>query len=273
VVARMYFCTSIPQKRHLQVSASIDIICPMELNNEWQLFSQSLRVELALDASEEMLRQFQALYDVLLETNKSINLTRITDLSDFCRQHLLDSLTLSRFFLKSDFSLIDIGSGAGFPALPLAIVYPQARIVAVESVQKKAKFIAEAARDLNLQNLSVQAERSEVLAHKDAYREQFDFVTARAVSALNVLCELCLPFVKLHGHFLAMKTTSAAELEVQQAKTAISELGGKLCEIVDVSTQTLPNRSIVVIEKVASTPSKYPRKPGSPEKKRYKGNF
>jgi len=236
----------------------------MESHNEWQDFSEALGGLGYPD--EKKFKQFQQLYPIVIEANRSINLTRITDLTDFCSQHLLDSLTLSRFLPKPEFSLIDIGSGAGFPAIPLAIIYPQAQIVAVESIQKKAKFITETAQYLNLENLSVQAERSEVIAHQARYREQFDFVTARAVSALNVLCELCLPFVKLNGRFLAMKTLSASEAEIPQAEAAIKELGGKLIECADVSAPRLPNRCIIVIEKVTLTPSKYPRKPGTPEK-------
>ncbi len=217
----------------------------------------------------EALSQFQQLYQLLSEANQSVNLTRITTLEDFCTRHLLDSLTVAPELkaLPETFSLIDIGSGAGFPALPLAIVFPKARIVAVESVQKKARFIKEASLTLGLSHVEVISERSEILAHQTAYRDQFDIATARAVSALAILAELCLPFVRNNGRLLAMKTLQSLEKEQPEAQVAIQTLGGKIDRILDVSTQDLPNRALVIIQKLKASPKEYPRKPGIPEKK------
>ena len=190
-----------------------------EPRNYWQHFRESAAATLSISLSDFQMQQFESLYQLVTETNKTMNLTRITSLEDFCTRHLLDSLTLVPLLSKlgPQFSLVDIGSGAGFPALPLAIVFPDAMITAVESVLKKARFIEQSAESLGLNNVKVLAERSEILAHLPTSREQFDIATARAVSPLNVLAELCLPYVKPGGQMLAMKTASALDSELSAA--------------------------------------------------------
>lgn len=241
----------------------------MEVHEIWQGFATTASSALGLTLDDEQRERLEHLYALLVEANKTMNLTRITALEDFCSRHLLDSLTLAPFLrdLPADFTLMDVGSGAGFPALPLAIVFPQARITAVESVQKKASFIEQAAKALELGYLTVRADRAETLGQNPAFREQFDVVTARAVSALNVLSELCLPLVKRQGRFLAMKTQSAIETELSEARKAIATLGGRYQRTENLSLSGLPNRALVIIEKVEATPAAYPRHPGMPEKK------
>lgn len=235
----------------------------------WPVFQAAASNFLGLSLSADQLNHLQRLYVLLIEANEKMNLTRITSLEDFCTRHLLDAFTLVPTLraLKQPFSFTDIGSGAGFPLLPLAIIFPEANMVAVESVQKKAQFIQETARALNLTHVKVLAERSEALGHTVQYREQFDIVTARAVAPLNVLVELCMPFVKRNGQFIAMKTQDAVEQELPQAKNAIKTLGGAVQQIEDVSLPDLPNRRLIRIQKMQSSPLQYPRKPGLPSKK------
>jgi 16S rRNA (guanine527-N7)-methyltransferase len=163
--------------------------------------------------------------------------------------------------------VVDIGSGAGFPILVLAIMFPHLSMVAVEATQKKARFITETASSLGLSQVTVYADRSETLAHRVDCREQFDLALARAVAPLQVLAELCLPWVKPGGQFLAMKTQHAAASEIIEAKHAIRLLGGGEPMVHEVlSLAELPHRVVVVIPKHSSTPIVYPRRPGIPAK-------
>lgn len=241
----------------------------MDYRDDWQVFQEAAALHFAIAFDEGRLQQFQMLYKLLIEANRITNLTRITALDDFCTRHLLDSLTLSRILnrLPPDFNLMDLGSGAGFPALPLAIAYPEARITALESVQKKARFIEQAIDALELANIRVLAGRAETLSHDRRYREQFDIVTARAVSSLNTLVELCLPFARIEGQLLAMKTLASLDAEQQAARNAMELLGGEFERVEDVSLPLLPNRGIAVILKTRTTPARYPRNSGIPAKK------
>jgi 16S rRNA (guanine527-N7)-methyltransferase len=213
--------------------------------------------------------RLMALYGLLCQANQTMNLTRIEGAAEFMSRHIEDSLTLCTY-LGADFSgkLLDIGSGAGFPAFPLALAYPKATIVAVESVKKKARFIQEAVEALGLNNIKAVAERCELLAHLPQYRSQYDIVTARAVSKLSVLAELSLPFLRPSGLFIAMKTTDALETELPQAFNAIALCGGciETVQVEDVSTETLPNRKLIIIRKQGQTPERYPRMSGTPQK-------
>lgn len=219
--------------------------------------------------SPAALDRMQRLYALVLQENQTTNLTRITTVEGFLIQHLLDSLSLSPLLPadNSPFTLIDIGTGAGFPAIPLAVCFPNAQIVAVESVQKKARFVASAVQALELSNVTVQAVRSEDLSRQPAFRDVFDVAVARAVAPLNSLAELCLPFVKPGGQFLAMKTRQALEKEIPEANRAIQVLGGALpVPIQAVSSDWLPNRAIAIVQKQHPTPAAYPRKAGLPRK-------
>lgn len=241
----------------------------METQDEWQLFRRAASDVFGVNLDEHRISLFQALYCRVVETNQAMNLTRITALPDFLRLHLLDSLSLVPMLqeLPVTFSLLDMGSGAGFPVLPLAVVFPQARLVAVESVQKKARFIAETAQTLGLNNLTVEPRRAEELGQDRRFREQFDVVTARALASLNILVELGLPFLKIQGRLLAMKTQNALATEVPQARNALLQVGGRLDEPVTLNTPLLENHIILPVRKIKATPSRFPRNPGVPAKK------
>jgi 16S rRNA (guanine527-N7)-methyltransferase len=241
----------------------------MENTTAWQSFFTVTSDVLGLPLSPVQQARLQQLYALILQGNTLMNLTRITDLKDFIDRHLLDSLSLWPFLKEGPpaFQLADIGSGAGFPALPLAIVFPEATVYAVESVQKKARFIEQSALDLGLTNLKVIAERSELVGQNPRYREQFDIVTARGVAALNVLCELCLPLVKLGGRFIALKTLSALAEEGPAAKKALITLGGHYQQTYPYMLPQLKTHGLGVMEKQKPTPRQYPRQPGIPAKK------
>lgn len=230
---------------------------------QWNTWRKACQ-ELGVNVSDEQEAQLQRFYDHLIETNKHTNLTRITALEDFLYRHLLDSLTLEPLLPKQA-RLADIGSGAGFPALPLAIVRPDIQVTAVESIGKKCAFIQEAAEQLKLTDFTVRNERSESLGQDPKLREHFDIVSARAVAALPVLLELCLPLVKMGGAFLAMKGLSYEE-ELQASTKALKELGGELKEVKTFAHPSLAGSRLLIIKKVRPTPAKYPRTVGLPAK-------
>jgi 16S rRNA (guanine527-N7)-methyltransferase len=228
---------------------------------EWRTACQSLGVSV----TDLQQTQFEQFYQQLVETNRSVNLTRITALEDFLYRHLLDSLAIAPL-IPQQATLADIGSGAGFPAIPLAIARPDLTITAVESIGKKSQFIRTIQESLGLANLTVLTERSETLGHQPSTREQFDCVTARAVATLPVLLELCLPLVKTGGTFLAMKGLSY-EAELAAAGPALKTLGGKLKEVKSFPHPTLEGSRLLVIEKIRPTPKQYPRSAGLAAKK------
>lgn len=221
---------------------------------------------------EEKLTLFEKLTDIMLETNKSMNITAITDPAEIALKHYADSLSLLSTDLFTDGKKVcDIGCGGGFPGLPLKIVLPEVYIHMIDSTEKKINYLRNTASSLGLEKIDFTAARAEELA-KAVHRERYDIATARAVARLNVLCELCLPFVKVGGYFLAMKGAKATE-EVDEAANAVASLGAKIREVRRVNFD-LPDfsdlpavaefcsseRYIVIIEKVKKTPPQYPRK-------------
>jgi 16S rRNA (guanine527-N7)-methyltransferase len=227
----------------------------------WQTACQALGVTLE-DVQRAALERF---YLQLVEANQTTNLTRITAEEEFLYRHLLDSLVVSPY-IPPNAKMADVGSGAGFPAIPIAIARPDVRVLAVESVGKKCQFIQAVQENLNLPNLSVSNERSETLGQKTDTREQFDVVTARAVAALPVLLELCLPLLKVGGRFLAMKGLSY-EAELEASQKALKTLGGELKQVLSFPHPRLEGARVLVFEKSAPTPKAYPRAAGLPAKK------
>ena len=195
----------------------------------------------------------------LLEWNKKFNLTAITDPEEVRRKHFEDSLTLLQTIQLTDQSLIDIGAGAGFPGIPLKIACPEIKLTLLEATRKKADFLKHIVSVLNLNNTEVIWGRAEEIAKEK--RESFDIAVSRAVAKLNTLCEYCLPFIKVGGIFIAYKEENVEE-EVEDAKVAISTLGGSVREI-----KKLPQRSLVIIDKVKPTPPQFPRRPGMAKKR------
>lgn len=221
--------------------------------------------KLNIPFDNSVIEMFEQYMDGILEWNKKINLTAITDRDEFISKHFVDSVLSYNFreYIDAD-SIIDIGTGAGFPGIPLAIVSPDKKFVLADSLNKRLKVINELASKIGIDNIETVHGRAEELARNKKYREAFDLCISRAVANLAVLCEYCLPFIKVGGHLLAYKGPDAEE-EVKMAEKAIKILGGKLIEIVSVDLDGY-DHNIVVIEKINKTPSKYPRKAGTPGK-------
>ncbi len=211
--------------------------------------------------TDEMLRDFATYQELLLDWNNRMNLTAITEPRDILIKHFLDSILLLRWCeIPQNAKVIDVGTGAGFPGIPLKIVRPDLQLTLLDSLQKRVTFLTEVSRRLNLDNQCIHS-RAEDLAHEAEHREQYDVATARAVASLPALSELCLPFVKRGGYFLAMKGPDSQE-EMEKALRGIHLLGGA---VKDSPSYTLPDgsgRALYIIEKTSQTPTKYPRKRG-----------
>lgn len=217
--------------------------------------------------SEEQSAQFETYYRELVSWNEKMNLTAITERKQVDIKHFYDSASLSFFIpFKGIHTLADIGSGAGFPGIPLKILFPHLQLTIIDSLGKRIRFLNHLVEVLGLQDVNCLHSRAEDAARQTALRDRFDLVTARAVARLNVLAELCLPFVRKGGIFVAMKGSDIEE-ELKEANKSFKELKSELKETFDLQ---LPDdsgqRSIIVIHKRDRTPSKYPRKAGMPER-------
>ncbi len=219
--------------------------------------------ELKLD--ETKAEELEAFARLVLEKNRVMNLTAITDEADFARLHLLDSAALLNIAPFGGKRVVDVGTGAGFPGVPLRILCPDASVTLLDSMGKRVDFLRESCDKLGLSGVECVCARAEDYAA--SHRETFDLATSRAVAALPVLCELCLPLVRVGGQFLAMKGAQSDE-ELHGAARAIETLGGKVSRVVDyaVPTSDVTHRAIVV-DKVKPTPEKYPRAFGQIKKK------
>lgn len=227
--------------------------------------------KLNINLSDNQVEQFVCFYDILTERNKVMNLTAITEPVEVIEKHFLDSLSLVKAVdLSGDIKVIDVGTGAGFPGIPIIISYPQLRFTLLDSLNKRIVFINDVIKLLKLQNVETIHGRSEELGRNEKYREQYDLCVSRAVANLSVLSEYCIPFVKNGGKFISYKSGNH-ENEVENARNSLEKLGGKLGEIVDFSMTDSTrgekiSRSLVVIDKIKETPNKYPRKAGVPLK-------
>lgn len=222
---------------------------------------------LALDSSEETLDKFEKYMDLILERNEKVNLTAITDRDEFIVKHFIDSVCCAKDdrYKKAE-SVIDVGTGAGFPGLPLAIVSPDKDFLLMDSLNKRIKIINEIIDTLGIDNVKAVHGRAEEMARKKEYREQFDVCVSRAVSKMSVLSEYCLPFVKKEGWLIAYKGPEA-DREVNEAKRALFLLGGKAAEICDAGMEEYGiSHKIIYIYKEKNTPKAYPRKAGTPAK-------
>lgn len=220
---------------------------------------------------DNSLEKFETYRDLIFEWNEKVNLTSITDKDEFEIRHFVDSVEIADYISEKKFNrIIDVGTGGGFPGIPLAILFPEKSFLLMDSLNKKIKIINEIIQILGLKNVTALHSRAEDLAHKKEYRENFDFCASRAVAKLSVLCEYCLPFVKHNGIFAAYKSENVDE-EINEAKNAITLLGSAIKEvspyqIPDLSNNTTINRKIIYIEKIKKTPNEYPRKARMPEK-------
>ncbi|MBO5260357.1 MAG: 16S rRNA (guanine(527)-N(7))-methyltransferase RsmG [Agathobacter sp.] len=215
--------------------------------------------------TEKQKEQFITYYEMLVEKNKVMNLTAITEFDEVLEKHFLDSVSLIQVCdLKQNLSVIDLGTGAGFPGIPLKIIFPELQITLVDSLNKRIGFLKEVIEALELVGIEAVHCRAEEFAHKKEYREAFDLCVSRAVANLSTLSEYCLPFVKVGGNFISYKSGECDE-EVAASKKAVSILGG---EIKDIYKFTLGDsgRAFVTIQKTKRTPKSYPRKAGTPSK-------
>ena len=221
--------------------------------------------ELNIELSEKQLNQFYNYMNILIEWNKVMNLTNITETEEIIQKHFVDSLTILKSIKEND-SIIDVGTGAGFPGIPIKIAFPETRITLLDSLNKRIKFLEEVINKLELKNIETIHGRAEEVAHNKKYREKYDIAIARAVAPLNVLSEYLLPFVKIGGYAICMTGAKGKE-EAEEGKNAIKILGG---EITNSREFNLPNtemaRTIIEIEKIKNTEKKYPRKAGTPTK-------
>lgn len=222
--------------------------------------------KLGINLSEIQLKQFYNYMNLLIEWNKKINLTAITEPDEIILKHFVDSLTISKY-ISDGTKVVDVGTGAGFPGIPLKIVRQEIDITLLDSLQKRINFLDEVINELNLEKITTVHSRVEDFGKNKEYREKFDIATSRAVANLSTLSEYLLPLVKVGGKVISMKGSLIQE-ELENSKNAIKILGG---QIEKVDEFDLPNsdisRNIVLIDKIKNTPNRYPRKAGEPSKK------
>lgn len=233
--------------------------------NEFDRIISEYVEELGINLSKSQVKMFFDYMNLLIEWNKKINLTAITEEKEIILKHFVDSLTISKYVTVGT-NLVDVGTGAGFPGIPLAIVRDDLQILLLDSLQKRINFLDIVIKELGLKNVHTIHSRVEEFGKNSKYRESFDIATSRAVANLSTLSEYLLPLVKEGGMVVCMKGSTVEE-ELENAKKAIDVLGGKLSDKIEFS---LPKsdikRNIVIIDKINKTPAKYPRKAGTPSK-------
>ena len=237
----------------------------IKMTHKFDNFIKELE-KLSIELSEQQFEQFRIYYEMLVEKNKVMNLTAITEWEEVLEKHFLDSISLIRAInLRENLSVMDMGTGAGFPGIPLKIVFPNLKVTLADSLNKRVLFLQEVIDTLKLDGIEAVHGRAEDLARDNNYREKYDLCVSRAVANLSTLSEYCLPFVKIGGRFVSYKS-GACEEEVTASKSAVFLLGGKTKDIVKFELGE-SGRAFIVIEKVNGTPKIYPRKAGTPSKK------
>ena len=235
----------------------------MEYNTDHFL---SMLAKMNISLSDKQLQQFMTYYEMLIEKNKVMNLTAITDFDEVVEKHFVDSVSLIQVVdLHQPLKVIDLGTGAGFPGIPLKIVFPELNVVLADSLNKRLVFLNEVIDALGLTEIYTVHGRAEDLARMPEYREQFDLCVSRAVANLSTLAEYCLPFVRLGGKFISYKS-GECENEVAAAKSAIFLLGGKVEDVYKFSIGEA-QRAFISLTKANGTSKKYPRKAGMSYKK------
>jgi 16S rRNA (guanine527-N7)-methyltransferase len=235
-----------------------------------RLIAGAMKLGIGLDARQ--VDRFELYYRELIEWNKKTNLTAITDYPSVQVKHFLDSLTVvlalpGKEMQTSDFNIVDVGTGAGFPGVPLKIVFPRPGLVLIEPTAKKTTFLRHIIAELELENVQVVNTRAEEAGHMPLYREQFDLALSRAVAPLPPLVELTLPFCRVGGRFVAQKKSEIEE-ETSRADKAINAMGGKLAQIKKIELDEFTDaRCLIIIDKMHPTPDKYPRRNGVPARR------
>ena len=220
-----------------------------------------------LNIDEFKCQQFEKYFELLVEWNSFMNLTSITEKNDVMIKHFLDSIIVAKYFHLNNKALIDVGTGAGFPGLPLKIFNPDLKVTLLDSLNKRINFLNTVIDQLELKDISAIHFRAEDAAHNGQYREKYDIAVSRAVANLSTLSEYCLPFVKKDGFFISYKAGDSEE-EINNSKNAIKLLGGKINKVEDfILPESDAQRVFVFIKKLENTDKKYPRKAGVPAKK------
>ena len=215
--------------------------------------------------SVEQMDKFYKYMNLLIEWNEKINLTAIIEPNEIILKHFIDSITILKD-IKDGSTVVDVGTGAGFPGIPLSIMNPTLKITLVDSLNKRLIFLQEVINELDLKNVELVHARAEEFGRNKKYREKFDIATSRAVANLATLSEYLLPLVKINGKVISMKAGNASQ-EIEDAKKAIKTLGGNINNIEEFNLpQSDISRTIIIIDKIKETPGKYPRKPGTPSK-------
>ncbi len=226
--------------------------------------------KLGIELTPRQCEQFQVYYQELIDWNRRINLTAITNYDEVQVKHFLDSLTVVPALkrpLSKRIRLIDVGTGAGIPGIPLKILLPDIRLILLDATKKKAGFLEHVTQKLDLKDVEIVVGRAEEIAHRSEYREQFDLVLSRAVAGLPALVELALPFCDIGGRFIDQKKGNI-KAEVQASQQAFSLLGGKLTDVKRIDLPEFTDtRWLVVIDRIGESPPQYPRRPGIPAKR------
>ena len=239
----------------------------MTLNKEYntKLLLEGLE-ELNITPTKEQVNRLLRYYELLIEWNEFMNLTAITDYEEVLIKHFVDSATIVKVISPENEKIIDVGCGAGFPGLPLKILFPELRMTLLDSLNKRVQFLNEVIKELELTEIEAVHGRAEDFAKNKEYREQYDLCVSRAVANLSTLSEYCLPFVKTGGSFIAYKSEKGSA-ERDEAGNAIKILGGSIVKEVEFVLPTTDNSRIMYqIKKIKETPNKYPRKAGLPAK-------
>lgn len=235
------------------------------MDEQFKEYMQDLAQKINIEISDEEIIKFYKYMELLLDWNEKINLTAITEQNDIILKHFIDSLTIQKY-LKNNVKVVDIGTGAGFPGIPLAIMNKTCEFTLVDSLNKRINFLNEVKQNIKLDNIIAIHSRAEDFGQNKVYREKFDVAVSRAVANLSVLLEYLLPAIKVGGKVICMKGSQIEE-ELKEAEFCIKELGGIVIKVEDFC---LPDsdmkRNVVIIEKIKSTPKKYPRKAGVPAK-------
>lgn len=236
------------------------------MKKNMQLFEKGIK-KLGLEITEYQKKQFLKYYEMLIETNKVMNLTAITDFDEVIVKHFIDSLLIVKAIDMNEINnLVDVGTGAGFPGIPIKIMFPKLEVTLIDSLNKRLKFLDNVINELGLENIETVHGRAEDLGHNKLYREKYELCVSRAVANLSTLNEYCMPFVKVGGKFVSYKSSISTD-EINDSIKSVNVLGGSIIskDIIGLPCSDM-DRTMVVIKKIKVSPKKYPRKAGTPTK-------